>query len=359
MLLKTADGSVQDSDGKIIFFSFDRFMSDIVRGNCCFICGVRPEDALFNDEHILPAWLLRKYNLHDKSVTLPNGTQLRYGGFTVPCCAQCNSLMGEQFENPISAMFAKGADEVIRELKENGAWRLFCWMCLIFVKTHLKDQFLDLHLDRRKGNEKIGELHDWGQLHHIHCMARSFYSGCELSIETMGSLLVVPAKVRPHYESFDYVDLSFAKTMLLRIDEIAIITVLDDSQGALSIFSEKPNIIGGPVSPLQAREIAAHFAAINLQLDERTVFASEFDTVANKCAIVAHRPDQLTLSDWNNEILGNIMHRICDGMLGGFPNREHISEQIKTGRHTFLVDDNGNFITNSMELAENDSPQPA
>jgi hypothetical protein len=38
--MKTADGSIKDSDGKIIFFSFDRFMSDIVLGNCCFICPV-------------------------------------------------------------------------------------------------------------------------------------------------------------------------------------------------------------------------------------------------------------------------------------------------------------------------------
>ncbi|MBZ5570503.1 MAG: hypothetical protein LAO09_01320 [Acidobacteriia bacterium] len=357
--MKTADGSIKDSDGKIIFFSFDRFMSDIVRGNCCFICGVGPKDATFNDEHVLPDWLLRKYRLHDKSVTLPNGTQFRYGGFTVPCCARCNALMGEQFENPIRELFAKGSDEVNRELKENGPWRLFCWMCLIFVKTHLKDQSLNLHLDRRKGNEKIGELHDWGQLHHIHCMARSFYTGCELNAETMGSLLVVPAKVRSHYESFDYVDLSFARTMLLRIDEIAVIAVLDDSQGALNIFSEKLNMIGGPLSPLQAREIAAHFASINLQLAERTVFASEFDILTDKCTIVARRPHQLMLSDWNSEILGGIMHRICDEMLVVFPNKDEISEQIKTGRRTFLVDDNGNFVTNSMELEENGSHQGA
>ena len=89
--MKTADGSIKDSDGKVIFFSFDRFMSDIVQGNCCFVCGVGPAEAAFNDEHVLPDWLLRKYRLHDKSVTLPNGTQFRYGGFTVPCCARCNA----------------------------------------------------------------------------------------------------------------------------------------------------------------------------------------------------------------------------------------------------------------------------
>jgi hypothetical protein len=265
--------------------------------------------------------------------------------------------MGEQFEKPISAMFAKGAGVVNQELKEHGAWRLFCWMCLIFVKTHLKDKNLNLHPDPRKGEEKIGELHDWGELHHIHCMARSFYTGCNLAPEAMGSLLVVPAKVRSHFEGFDYVDLSFARTMLLRIDEIAVITVLDDSQGALSIYLDKPDNIGGPLSPLQAREIAARFASINIQLDERTAFSTEVDVSSGECRIIGRRPDQLMLSDWKSEILGQIMHRICEDMLVVFPNKEEILEHIKTGRHTFLVDANGDFARDNMELAES-APAP-
>src|SRR5436305_11527020 len=108
--MKTADGSIERSDGKVVFFSFERFMSDIVQGNCCFICGVSPDASEFDNEHILPDWLLRKYGLHDKTITLPNGRTLRYGGFTVPCCVRCNAVMGEQFENPISAMFANGSD---------------------------------------------------------------------------------------------------------------------------------------------------------------------------------------------------------------------------------------------------------
>jgi hypothetical protein len=258
--------------------------------------------------------------------------------------------MGEQFENPISALFARGAAAVHQELKENGPWRLFCWMCLIFVKTHLKDKALNLHLDLRKGKEKIGELHDWGEFHHIHCMARSFYTGCELSSETIGSLLVVPAKVRTHYESFDYVDLSFAKTMLLRIDDIAIIAVLDDSQGALSFFHDKLDMIGGALSPLQAREVAAHFASLNVHLAERTVFSTELDVLSGKCRIVARRPNELMLSDWDSGILGQIMYRVCGEMLVVFPNKIEIAENIRTGHHTFLVDANGDFVGNSMEL---------
>jgi hypothetical protein len=110
---------------------------------------------------------------------------------------------------------------------------------------------------------------------------------------------------------------------------------------------------------LQARKIAAHFASINIHLAERTVFSSEFDVLSEECKIVARRPHQLTLSDWNSEILGRIMHRICDEMLVVFPNRDEISEQVKTGHRTFLVDDNGNFVANSVELEENGPQQGA
>jgi hypothetical protein len=145
--------------------------------------------------------------------------------------------------------------------------------------------------------------------------------------------------------------------MLLRIDEIAVIAVLDDSQGALNIFSDKLDMIGGPLSPLQAREIAAHFASINIHLAERTVFSTEFEVSSGECRIVAQRPSQLVLSDWDSEILGQIMHRICEEMLVVFPNKSEILENIKTGRHTFLVDANGDFVSNSMELDASGSQQ--
>jgi hypothetical protein len=37
-------------------------------------------------------------------------------------------------------------------------------------------------------------------------------------------------------------------------------------------------------------------------------------------------------------------------MLVVFPNKIEIAENIRTGHHTFLVDANGDFVGNSMEL---------
>lgn len=347
IFIQTSDGSVEDPTGKVLFFSFERFMADIVEGDCCFICGVKPGVAAFNDEHILPDWILRRYDLYDKTITLPNGTKFRYGGFKIPCCEECNRAMGRTFEEPISGFFADGAAALSRELKENGPWLLFCWMCLIFVKTHLKDKNLRLHLDAREGTDTIGDLHDWDDLHHIHCMARAFYSGCQLTKEAMGSLLVLPAKVRPHFEGFDYGDLSFAKTVVLRIEETAIVAVLNDAQAVLSIYFEELDKIKGPLSPLQVREVAAHFASINIHLAGRPSFSSDFSS--GEYRILGHRPEDLRLEDWRPEIHGAIMDHTCKDMLAGVPDSENIREQVRTGRCTFLTRPDGSFQSDNMD----------
>jgi hypothetical protein len=351
MLYITSDSSVLDSNGRILFFSLPRFISDISQGNDCFVCGAKPNTVPFNDEHILPDWILRRYKLQDRAITLPNGTRFRYGEFKIPCCAKCNSMMGDRFEEPVSQIFARGPLAVSQELKDNGPWRLFCWMSLIFLKTHLKDKYLNFHLDHRKGEMKIGELHSWEDLHHIHCVARAFYTGCGLTPEVIGSVLVLPAKVRRHFESFDYVDLTFAQTLLLRIEETAIITVFNDSQAALSVFLEHMDKIGGPLSPIQVREMAADLASINIQLAERPSFSSSLNLLTEEYRILGRRPNEWRLDDWQDEIRGAIMHNICKGMVINTPDREQILKNLKTGRYTFLTDNEGKFIRDHMELA--------
>jgi hypothetical protein len=353
MFRKTDDGSVLSSDDRVIFFSFDRFIADIVRGNCCFICGARPGTVPFNDEHILPDWILRKFGLHDKTITLPNEEKFRYGRFRIPCCEPCNSKMGRELETHMSRLFAGGYEAFAQYLKGGNPWFIFGWMCLIFLKTHLKDNALYFNKDRRKGEQKIGELHAWGDLHHIHCVARSFYTQCTLNAEICGSLLVLPAKIIPGVEACDYDDLSFAQTMLLRIDEIAVITVLDDSNALNSIQMSEQWKINGPLSPLQLREIAVRMAVQNLLLEKRPFFSSEMDLQHEECAIVAHRPPDIRFVEptaENEELFGQMMQHHCGSMIPEGPEKDYIMEQMGAGHYTFLLDERGEFRADHMNV---------
>lgn len=351
MFYDAPDKTIMDGRGRIIFFSLPRFISDIASGNHCFICGAEPGRVPFNDEHVIPDWILRRFKLHARDITLPNGTLIPYGQFKVPCCEECNTSMGARLEGPISDLFARGQDALHQELKVNGPWRLFCWMSLIFLKTHLKDTYLSLNRDGREEDFKIGELHSWEDLHHVHCVARAFYSGCDIPAEVVGSILVLPAKVRTHLEPFDYADLSFAQTMLLRVDETAIIAVFNDSGAALSIFGDRVKRIDGPLSPLQLRELTAEFASLNIQLSERPRFSSDLNLLTEEYKIVAHRPESWSLEKWDPDVRAKIMGHICEPLLSLLPEKDEIVEKILTGRYTFLVDDEGMFIRDHMELA--------
>src|SRR5262245_5880933 len=116
----TGDRSIEDEQGRVLFYSADRFLRDVVEGNCCFNCGAAPDSVAFNDEHVVPDWVLRRFRLHDKRIVLPGGSQIPYGKYKVPCCQPCNSRLGEAVEKPISALFAEGYNGMIQHLKAGG-----------------------------------------------------------------------------------------------------------------------------------------------------------------------------------------------------------------------------------------------
>ena len=75
MLLRTSDESVVDSTGQVIYISVSSASSRTSRDReitAPFAAPDPVEAVAFNDEHILPDWILRRYALHSRLITLPN-----------------------------------------------------------------------------------------------------------------------------------------------------------------------------------------------------------------------------------------------------------------------------------------------
>lgn len=187
--------TIKANDGKILFFGLQHFLDDIAKGDCCFICGAKPGSKEFNNEHIIPDWILSKFNLHSEFITLTNGTRFRYGEYTVPCCKDCNSELGVSYEAPIGKLLSRPYNEIIEEINQNQdlVHFLFRWMCLVFFKTHLKDKALLKERDRRKESGFLGDLYGWEDFHHIHCIARSHYTKAIIEKNVYGTILILPA----------------------------------------------------------------------------------------------------------------------------------------------------------------------
>lgn len=354
MYTKTKDGSIVDETGKVLYFSIERFIQEICEGDCCFICGASPETKSFNDEHILPQWLLGRYGLHARSITLPNFTQYTYGQYVVPCCEECNSRLGREIEEPVRELIENGYDAIVQHLAENGPWLFFVWQSLVFIKTHLKDKSLRLHLDRRKGAGMISDFYEWERFHHIHCVARSLYTKARLTPEVLGTFLVVPAQVDDRFEKFDYGDLYASASTYLRLDNICLISVLDDSNAGFSYHYNLIQKLKGPLSPIQIRELFAHLSFVNLKLKERPVFASVIDP-NNGYEIIGARPPELILDDTTSEEFGQMLYSCVHQYLNPMPSqsKEDLHDQVYKGEVTFLFDSDGNFSQNSMIFDEN------
>jgi hypothetical protein len=217
MWTKTADGSVLDSAGNVIVFSIERFIQDVCLGESCFLCGANAESKTFNDEHVLPEWLLRYCGLFDSEIILPNEGRVRYDRYKVPCCAECNELMGSLLERPISDAIKGGYNHLSDWIMRGGGFKVFVWMVLIFFKTHLRDRTHRLQLDARRGAAKISGEYDWKALHHLHSLVRGFHINSVIDERAMGSFLILPVMVSDLVDRFDFGDLLIPQTMFVRI----------------------------------------------------------------------------------------------------------------------------------------------
>ena len=350
MTTKTADGSLLSDDGAFLYFSTERFIRDICNGSCCFICGSSPNLKQFNNEHVLPRWLLKKYQLFERSIALPNGTNFRYRSYTVPCCRECNTMMGRDIEEPIRRILNGSLESLIEHIEREGVRLLFIWLCLIFIKTHLKSRTLPVERDRRKESSLIGDQYDWTLLHHIHCVARSFYTRASIDQNVFGSLLIFQAKTGSSYEPFDYYDIYGANSILVRVGNFSLVSVLDDAGGSLDMFRNHIDIINGPLSPIQLREILAHLSYINLHIKERPAFFTEL----RKPPRIRARVPVVELDDLDKAHRGQLLDACCGPMLENFTNSniEEVKLHLLQGTHTFLRNEYGDFDARSMEPIE-------
>lgn len=105
----------------------------------CFVCG-QPADT---EEHIIPKWLQKKYDLWNQRLTLPNRTTITYKQLKIPCCSECNNNLLSRLESSVQS--GQATDEEL--------WK---WATKIHYGLLRKDDFLEW--DRRNPGYKIGQV---------------------------------------------------------------------------------------------------------------------------------------------------------------------------------------------------------
>lgn len=59
--------------GRTLFSGIQDFYENITKVDRCFSCGAARDTKPFNYEHVIPNWILRRFELHNEFINLGNG----------------------------------------------------------------------------------------------------------------------------------------------------------------------------------------------------------------------------------------------------------------------------------------------
>lgn len=333
---------IENSTGKVQVFGPKEFMKKIVMGNCCFVCGTEPGSKPFNNEHILPQWLLKLFRSHTNFMILPNNTTIKYGSYVVPCCLKCNSELSTKLEVPVSNLLKGGYDNLWEALdKDHSIYKLlFQWLCLIFFKTHYKDTFLRTERDTRKASCYLGHHYDWYPLHHLHRMATLNHTDVKPAFEVYGTILVMRAK--PH--DLDYLDNLDDQIIYVQVGDILLMAALNDSKACLSLYKTFLSQIDGTLNQIQIRELFARlrYAVANLKNPPRFVVRVKQDTIK----LMAKRPRRPSIyrDQEEKKSLFKLMRDYIEPLMPqDLANRQQLVNDLEQGKAQYILDENGKF----------------
>ncbi|MBY6164852.1 HNH endonuclease [Pseudooceanicola nitratireducens] len=337
------DTTIHNDAGKALYFSWPDFVERICGGQGCFICGRTRNEVAFNDEHIVPNWVLHAFGLHGQKITLPNGNPTLYGNYKIPCCEACNTEMSRVFEQDMACLVKEGGNSLQDHVAAGGGLLPYTWMALIFLKLHLNDRRLRQHLDRRKGDAPISDGYVWEDMHHLHAVARAFHIGAEVLPEAIGSMFIFP--IRGGEGDFDLLTFTDAQTLYLQLGTTGLIAVFDDACAAINRVGWILEKISGPISPVQGRELSAHFALANIELINRPRFWTHISNDRKKVMIGGAHDAVPTFRKLEHELFGSIMASVFStppAVIG--KTAEEVAAGIATGEISFLFDCKGDFI---------------
>jgi hypothetical protein len=318
VVLRHKDGTILDLKGQELFLGLDRFKALVKDPDRCFLCGVHSAEKAFNDEHIIPDWVQRSYGLRDKSIRLFNGTDFPYPKYKIRCCQECNSFLGKTFEAPISNALSRGPDHFFEWYRAE-AFRVFLWLNVIYLKTHLKDNQLRIERDARAPDTRLGDMYDWTELHHCHALVRAARFGFEIDREkVLGSVFVFQLGDWVRQQPYDYNDHLPTHTVMIRLGEIAFICALNDSCGVFRGLMPKIEKLPPNLNPLQFLEILTEFQFVNAHLKYRPTYKTEVDPRRGRVTITAMLPEMFELEELDISLRGEFMARNFYGSLGKF-----------------------------------------
>lgn len=236
--------------GSEIFSKIDSKKYDF---SCCFLCG---DDITANNnsvEHVIPKWLLRKYNSFKEQITLLNNTTNIYNKLVIPCCTNCNN----NFLSRIEKIVIKGQEAGIDQFKKIEKELLFYWLGKIFYGLIYRELSLSKEISNPLlGNITTPEFLDDFKAHYMFLQGvrgkHSFSDFFPASIFIFKTQISTVSGL-----SWDFMDCLNSMAIAIRMGEIGIVAILQDGGLAETVMQEElKDFYNIALHPIQFREVA-------------------------------------------------------------------------------------------------------
>ena len=167
----------------------------------------------------------------------------------------------------------------------------------------------------------------------------------EIDSQCFGSIILLKTDKNRSITSYDYQDLYEYQTVMIRSDDFALITVINDVGISERFFKNHLDKITAEISSIQALEVFANLSFIN----DKLAYRPNFFTITkngSRPIISVECPEIIDLIEYDRNEFGLLFYRLIREY------HENISdidlEEIKKGNRTFLFDQNGLFNKNSL-----------
>lgn len=309
----------------------------------CFLCGQPLNNQNKTKEHIFPKWLQNKFDLWDKSLSLLNGTIIKYKNLTIPCCKNCNEIMSAKIEKPMQEAVENGCDY----LKNINQDIIFLWLNKIAYGVLFKE--LSLKIDRKNNSSKtIFGPDEIRERRMQYLFLKSIICDTNFHNKPYSILIFKVKNEKLRYWAWDN---PFLHTFCIQMNDIGIISHLMDNgynEGYFKNFEVQRKLLEHELHPVQFLEVCAQFTYKCSLFYREPFYTTVFIDGKQPVDIISHNVSGMAYNEWNNEEYAQIFEHLLKD--NGYILATD-SLQKKDGlRYTTLFADNGEF--NDIELNE-------
>ncbi|MCS4089786.1 HNH endonuclease [Rhizobium sp. BK176] len=225
----------------------------------CFLCMEEIPDDQRSEEHVIPRWMQRDFDLMHQKLTLVNGSGISYKRLKLPCCRECNNVhlgrMEESFQHfvykdwkPISNV----PDLLVMQ-----------WCAKVLFSILYKEHSLPLRIEdpsgpRIWGNEVIDIYADLSLFLQSLRFPTDFNCRATSLPASIYKFDIVWSRAIPMEEHYDLIGIADGRGIAVRIKSRGYIVIFDGGLQQAYPDSRLQAVEGQALDPLQFREVVAY-----------------------------------------------------------------------------------------------------